>query len=81
MLLNWLISKKLDSFPENKSRACERIQPVCLAGYGFPMKMRRSAEQIVGLLQQVDVELGKGQKVPEMDPTFFRMPGGGTTVA
>ena len=30
------------------------------------MKKRRSAEQIVGILRQADVELGKGQKVPEV---------------
>ena len=30
------------------------------------MKKRHSAEQIVGMLRQADVELGKGQKVPEV---------------
>lgn len=30
------------------------------------MKKRRSAEQIVGLLRQADVDLGKGLKVPEV---------------
>ena len=29
------------------------------------MKKRFSAEQIVGMLRQADVDLGKGQKVPE----------------
>ncbi len=33
---------------------------------GFAMKKRRSAEQIVGLLRQADVALGKGEKVPEV---------------
>ena len=30
------------------------------------MKKRRSAEQIVGLLRQVDVDLGKGMNVPDV---------------
>lgn len=30
------------------------------------MKKRFSAEQIVGMLRQADVDLGKGQKVPEV---------------
>ncbi len=30
------------------------------------MKKRHSAEQIVGLLRQADVDLGKGLKVPEV---------------
>jgi transposase-like protein len=30
------------------------------------MKKRHSAEQIVGLLRQADVDLGKGVKVPEV---------------
>ena len=30
------------------------------------MKKRRSAEQIVAMLRQADVELGKGLKVPEV---------------
>ena len=30
------------------------------------MKKRHGAEQIVGLLRQADVALGKGQKVPEV---------------
>lgn len=30
------------------------------------MRKRRSAEQIVGLLRQADVDLGKGLKVPEV---------------
>ncbi|MCE9591169.1 MAG: transposase [Planctomycetes bacterium] len=30
------------------------------------MKKRHSAEQVVGMLRQADVELGKGQKVPEV---------------
>jgi putative transposase len=30
------------------------------------MKKRRSAEQIVGLLRQVDVNLGKGMNVPDV---------------
>ncbi|MCE9591427.1 MAG: transposase [Planctomycetes bacterium] len=30
------------------------------------MKKRFSAEQIVGMLRQADVELGKGQKVPDV---------------
>src|SRR5213596_3222459 len=33
---------------------------------GFCMKKRHSAEQIVGILRQADVSLGKGQKVPEV---------------
>jgi transposase-like protein len=43
------------------------------------MKTRRSAEQIVGLLRQADVELGKGLKVPEVcrqlgisEQTYYR---------
>jgi hypothetical protein len=32
------------------------------------MKKRHSAEQIVGMLRQADVALGKGQKVPESNP-------------
>jgi putative transposase len=32
----------------------------------FLMKQRHSAEQIVLLLQEADVELGKGKKVPEV---------------
>ena len=30
------------------------------------MKKRHSAEQVVGMLRQADVELGKGQKVPDV---------------
>ena len=30
------------------------------------MKKRRSAEQIVGLLRQADVDLGKGTNVPDV---------------
>ena len=30
------------------------------------MKKRHGAEQIVGLLRQADVALGKGEKVPEV---------------
>ena len=30
------------------------------------MKKRRSAEQIVGLLRQADVDLGKGATVPDV---------------
>ena len=30
------------------------------------MKKRRSAEQIVGLLRQADVDLGKGSTVPDV---------------
>jgi len=30
------------------------------------MKKRRGAEQIIGLLRQADVALGKGEKVPEV---------------
>jgi hypothetical protein len=30
------------------------------------MKKRRSAEQIVGLLRQADVDLGKGMNVPDV---------------
>ena len=30
------------------------------------MKKRRSAEQIVGLLRQADVDLGKGMSVPDV---------------
>jgi putative transposase len=30
------------------------------------MKKRHGAEQIVGLLREADVALGKGQKVPEV---------------
>jgi transposase-like protein len=30
------------------------------------MKTQHSPEQIVGILRQADVELGKGQKVPEV---------------
>ncbi len=30
------------------------------------MKKRRGAEQIVAMLRQADVALGKGQKVPEV---------------
>jgi hypothetical protein len=30
------------------------------------MKKRHSAEQIVGMLRQADVALGKGEKVPEV---------------
>jgi transposase-like protein len=43
------------------------------------MKKRFSAEQIVGMLRQADVELGKGQKVPEVcrqlgisEQTYYR---------
>ena len=43
------------------------------------MKTRHSAEQIVGLLRQADVELGKGLKVPEVckhlgisEQTYYR---------
>jgi putative transposase len=43
------------------------------------MKTRRSAEQVVALLRQADVELGKGQKVPEVcrqlgvsEQTYYR---------
>ena len=32
----------------------------------FLMRKRRSAEQIVGLLRQADVGLGKGHNVPEV---------------
>jgi Transposase len=37
---------------------------------GFAMKKRHSAEQIVGLLRQADVALGKGEKVPEVCKQF-----------
>jgi hypothetical protein len=30
------------------------------------MKKRRSAEQIVGLLRQADVDFGKGMNVPDV---------------
>jgi len=43
------------------------------------MKKRRSAEQIVAMLRQADVELGKGLKVPEVckqlgisEQTYYR---------
>lgn len=43
------------------------------------MKKRHSAEQIVGLLRQADVSLGKGEKVPEVckqlgisEQTYYR---------
>lgn len=43
------------------------------------MKVRHSAEQIVGMLRQADIELGKGQKVPEVckglgisEQTYYR---------
>lgn len=43
------------------------------------MKARHSAEQIVGLLRQADVELGQGLKVPEVcrhlgisEQTYYR---------
>lgn len=43
------------------------------------MKKRHSAEQIVAKLRQADVELGKGQKVPEVcrqlgisEQTYYR---------
>jgi len=43
------------------------------------MKKRHSAEQIVGMLRHADVELGKGQKVPEVcrqlgvsEQTYYR---------
>jgi len=43
------------------------------------MKKRHSAEQIVGLLRQADVNLGKGLKVPEVcrqlgvsEQTYYR---------
>ncbi len=43
------------------------------------MKKRHSAEQIVGLLRQADVALGKGEKVPEVckqlgisEQTYYR---------
>ena len=43
------------------------------------MKKRHSAEQIVGILRQADVSLGKGQKVPEVckhlgisEQTYYR---------
>jgi transposase-like protein len=46
---------------------------------GFEMKKRHSAEQIVGMLRQADVDLGKGQKVPEVcrqlgisEQTYYR---------
>jgi hypothetical protein len=39
----------------------------CEAGRkDFLMKKRLSAEQIVLLLREADVELGKGKKVPEV---------------
>jgi putative transposase len=43
------------------------------------MKARHSTEQIVGMLRQADIELGKGQKVPEVckalgisEQTYYR---------
>lgn len=43
------------------------------------MKKRFSTEQIVGMLRQADVDLGKGQKVPEVcrqlgisEQTYYR---------
>ena len=43
------------------------------------MKKRFSAEQVVGMLRQADVELGKGQKVPDVcrqlgisEQTYYR---------
>ncbi len=46
---------------------------------GFFMKKRHSAEQIVSILRQADVELGKGLKVPEVckqlgisEQTYYR---------
>ena len=43
------------------------------------MKKRHSAEQIVGKLRRADIELGKGQKVPEVcrqlgisEQTYYR---------
>ncbi len=43
------------------------------------MKVRHSTEQIVGMLRQADIELGKGQKVPEVckglgisEQTYYR---------
>jgi transposase-like protein len=46
---------------------------------GFAMKKRHGAEQIVSLLRQADVALGKGKKVPEVckqlgisEQTYYR---------
>jgi putative transposase len=43
------------------------------------MKVRHSTEQIVGMLRQADIELGKGQRVPEVckalgisEQTYYR---------
>eukprot|EP00752_Nemacystus_decipiens_P016157 g14450.t1 len=55
----------------------ESIRP--LAGKDSLMKKRHSSEQIVAKLRQADIELGKGQKVPEVcrglgisEQTYYR---------
>jgi len=56
----------IDPLPENCTSLVERIPSTENgAGKDFSMKKRYSSEQIVAMLRDADVLLGKGMKVPE----------------
>lgn len=63
-----------------RSRPCERISvPSGGAPEGFPLKKRRSAEQILSLLRRAELDLRKGISVPDVcrrlsisQPTYYR---------